>query len=399
MAHIDSLADHLERRGHEVRIIAPNDPLDLRTRLLHPRLGRHGPLPARVIPAGRSIPLPSNGSLANVAFSPAVFRYARRALREFRPDVVHVHEPLVPLASWAAIDAAKRLDVPIVGTFHANYPEGCIHYRLFEPILNSYLRPLSVKIAVSPTAAATAAEHFPGDYRVVPNGLDVERFRPSGVPGPGRILFVGRPDPRKGLPVLLAAFPAVLEKVPNARLVIVGSRQENVKLPRSLLSSVEVRGPVDERGLVECMRSSSLLCAPSTGGESFGIVLIEAMAAGLPVVASNIPGYRAVVSSGLNGLLAPPGDPEALAETLTSLLLDPVARERLALAGRASAEEYDWSRVAVELEDIYLDLTRRRRGKPDGLTAGGKTRDRLTRPVRVRAWRLLPGATAGRADD
>ena len=365
MAHIDSLADHLESRGHEVRIIAPNDPLDLRTRILHPKLGRHDSLPARVIPAGRSIPLPSNGSLANIAFSPAVFRYARRALREFQPDVVHVHEPLVPLASWAAIDAAKKSNVPLVGTFHANYHEGCSYYRLFKTVLDPYLRPLSAKIAVSPTAAATAAEHFPGDYRLVPNGLDVDRFRSSGaVRKPNQILFVGRPELRKGLPVLLAALPGILRRVPDARLVLVGSRKEDVKLPKSLLSSVEIRGPVDEEGLVECMRSSSILCAPSTGGESFGIVLVEAMAAGLPIVASNIPGYEAVVSSGLNGLLVPPGDPAALADTLTSLLLDPITRERLAFAGQASAEEYDWSRIAVELESIYLDLASRRRGGP-----------------------------------
>ena len=369
MAHIDSLADHLESRGHEVRIIAPNDPLDLRTRILHPKLGRHDSLPARVIPAGRSFPLPSNGSLANVAFSPSVFRYVRRALGEFQPDVVHVHEPLVPLLPWAAVAAAFTMGIPLVGTFHANYPKGCVHYKIFKPVLTQYLKALPVKIAVSPTAAATIAKNLPGDYRIVPNGLDVERFRPSGAGRkPNQILFIGRPEARKGLPVLLAALPGILKRVPDARLVIVGSRKENVKLPKSLLSSVEIRGPVDERGLVECMQSSSILCAPSTGGESFGIVLMEAMAAGLPVVASDIPGYEAVVSSGLNGLLVPPGDPTALAGTLTSLLLDPIARERLAIAGQASAEQYDWSRIAVELESIYLDLASRRRGKPDRKT-------------------------------
>jgi phosphatidyl-myo-inositol alpha-mannosyltransferase len=357
MEHVDSVAGHLEHRGHEVRVIAPNDPLDLRTRMLHPKLGRHGPLPARVTPVGRSVPLPSNGSLANVAFSPSVFRAVRRAIREQRPDVVHVHEPLVPLVSFAAIQAAKEMKIPIVGTFHANYPVGCAYYKLFGPALMPYFRALSTKIAVSPTAARTAAECFPGDYLIIPNSVDVGRFRPSNVSrDPNQVLFVGRPVARKGLPVLLAAFPAVLERAPAARLVIVGSAPKDVKLPKRLLSSVEVRGMVDEEGLVACMQSSSLLCAPSTGGESFGMVLIEAMAADLPIVASDIPGYEAVVTSGENGVLVPPGDPCALADTLATLLLDPARREKLAAAGQASARRYDCSRVTAELEDVYLRL-------------------------------------------
>lgn len=360
MEHIDSLAGHLERRGHEVRVIAPNDPLDLRTRMLHPKLGRHGPLPARVIPVGRSIPLPSNGSLANVAFSPRLFRAVRGAIRKQRPDVVHVHEPLLPLVSWAAIDTARKMKIPTVGTFHANYREGCIHYKLFKPVLTPYFRALSERVAVSPTAARTIAEDFPGDYRIIPNGVDINRFRPSDGPrNPDQVLFVGRPVARKGLPVLLAALPAVLERVPAARLVIVGSTPQDVKLPKRLLSSVEVRGTVDEEELVAYMQSSSVLCAPSTGGESFGIVLIEAMAAGLPVVASDIPGYEAVVTSGEDGMLVPPGDPGALADALAALLLDPGRRARLSLSGRASASRYDWSRIVTELEEVYLHLTGR----------------------------------------
>ena len=394
MEHIDSLAGHLEGRGHEVKVIAPNDPLDLRTRMLHPKLGRHGSLPARVIPAGRSVPLPSNGSLANVAFSPSVFRYARRAFREHRPDVVHVHEPLIPLASWAALKAARDMGIPLVGTFHANYPEGCAHYKIFQPLLASYIRSFKSKIAVSPTAAATVAQYFPGEYRIIPNGLDVARFSPTGSPRkPGQILFVGRPDARKGLPVLVAALDRVLREAPNAQLVVVGSRREYVKLPKRLLSSVEVLGPVGEGELVECMRSSSLLCAPSTGGESFGMVLVEAMAAGLPVVASDIPGYESVVTSGKNGLLVPPGDPGSLASALVGLLLDPVRREELALAGLSAAARYDWSRVAIELEEIYLGLSRRCDGeRTGGLNLPRKNaipsesrecRSHLTRPVRT----------------
>jgi phosphatidylinositol alpha-mannosyltransferase len=177
------------------------------------------------------------------------------------------------------------------------------------------------------------------------------------------VLFVGRPVARKGLSVLLAALPAVLERVPDARLVIVGSAPEDVKLPKRLLSSVEVRGMVDEEGLVECMRSSSLLCAPSTGGESFGIVLIEAMAAGLPVVASDIPGYEAIVTPSKNGVLVPPANPRALADALVDLLLDPTRRAMLSLAGEVTATRYDWSRVVTSLEEVYLSLTSRPRSR------------------------------------
>jgi phosphatidylinositol alpha-mannosyltransferase len=361
LEHVDALADHLERRGHEVFVISPNDPLDLRTRLLHPKLGRHGDLPARVVPMGRSVPLPSNGSLANLAFSPSVVRKVERVVARRRPDVIHVHEPLLPLVSLAAIRAARILGTPVVGTFHAHYPGGCLHYRVFERILAPYYRALDARIAVSPMARETAARHFPGDYRVIPNGVDTERFEPKGAPrDPRLVLFVGRPDERKGLPVLLRAFPEVLRRVPEARLVIVGSRPEQVRLPKNLLSTVEVRGVVGESEMVAAMHRASVLCAPSTGAESFGVILIEGLAAGLPVLASDIPGYGAVLTHDRDGILVPPGDYGALAATLAGLLLDPALRERLSAAGRLTARRYDWSRVAVEIEEVYLEVIRRR---------------------------------------
>lgn len=360
LEHVDALADHLERRGHVVSVMAPNDPLDLRTRMLHPKLGRHGNLPNRVIPVGRSVPLPSNGSLANLAFSPAVFGKVRRAIARHRPDIVHVHEPLIPPVSWAAVRSAKALGIPIVGTFHAHYPDGCYHYRLFEKALNPFFEKLDARIAVSPTAAHTAAEYFPADYRVIPNGVDVERFRPAGDSrNPNEILFVGRPDGRKGLPALLQAFPRVLKRCPDARLVIIGSRPEQVKLPKPLLSSVELRSVVDEREIVRAMHSASLLCAPSTGAESFGIILIEALAAGLPVLASEIPGYRAVITPGHDGMLAPPGEPDVLADTLANLLQDGELRTRLSRAGLNTARRYDWPNVVGEVEAVYETVSSR----------------------------------------
>ena len=361
LEHADSLADHLERWGHVVRVVTPNDPLDLLTRLLHRRLGRHGATPARVTSVGRSVPLSSNGTFVNVAFSPRAFFAAKRTVKRLRPDIVHVHEPLVPPVCWGTIQAAKELGVPVVGTFHAHYPDGCYHYKIFKQVLSPFYGALDAKIAVSPMAAKTVAEHFPGEIRTIPNGVDVNRFKPTGtLRNPDEILFVGRPDTRKGLSVLLDALPAILKKVPEARLVIVGSHPEDVKLPKELLSSVEVRGMLDDDELVRAMHSTSVLCAPSTGAESFGIVLIEAMAAGLPVLASGIPGYDAVVTDEKDGVLVPPGDPAALANGLVGLLQDPERRKKLSKAGLITARRYDWPRVTTEIEGVYRELVRRR---------------------------------------
>lgn len=358
LEHVDALADHLERRGHVVGVISPNDPLDLRTRLLHPKLGRHGALPARVTPVGRSLPLPSNGSLGNLAFSPAMPGKVRRAIKRNRPDVVHVHEPLLPPLGWAAVRAARDHGVPVVGTFHSHYPDGCGHYRTWKLALEPFVESLSARVAVSPAAAKTAAEYFPGGYRIVANGVDVERFRPSGKlhRNSADVLFVGRAA-RKGLPVLLRALPKVVARVPETRLMIAGSRPEDVRPYRKLLPpNTRVLGVLDEKGLVRAMQSAGVLCAPSTGAESFGIVLIEALAAGLPVVASDIPGYGAVINHGEDGVLFPTGDPDALADALSSLLLDPERRDRLSRAGLATARRYDWPRVAAEIEEIYLSV-------------------------------------------
>lgn len=354
LEHVDALGKHLERRGHTVRLVAPNDPPDLRTRILHPRPGRHTDPPARVFPVGRSVPVPSNGSLANLAFSPGVFRAVRRAVDKLRPDVLHVHEPLLPPVSWAAVRCGRSRGIPVVGTFHAHYPGGCPYYRTFGSILEPFFEALDARIAVSEAAVATIAQRFPAEYYRIPNGVDTDLFEPSNADRePSRILFVGRSDGRKGLSVLLRAMPRVLGKVPQARLVIVGCRPGDVRLPKGLLSRVEVRGMVDDRELVAAMHTAEVLCAPSTGAESFGVVLIEAMAAGLPVVASDIPGYDSVVTPGEDGVLVPPGDPEALAGALVSVLRDRSLRARLSEAGLVTARRYDWKRIAAGVEEVY----------------------------------------------
>lgn len=364
LEHVDALATQMERRGHRVCVMAPNDPLDVRTRLLHPKLGRHGPLPPLVEPVGRSVPVPMNGSLANLAFSPSAWGAVRRVVRRQMPDLMHVHEPLVPVVSWAALAAAEAYRIPVVGTFHANYPERGVYYRAFRTVkraadpMDRAGRIVKVRVAVSPAAARTASRYFPGEYRIVPNGVDTRRFAPPASPrrDPGRVLFVGRPEARKGLPVLLRAFEEVLDEVPEAHLEIVGSRPEDVKIPKRLLSSVRVRGMLDDRELVGAMHAASVLCAPSIRSESFGVVLIEALAAGLPVLASDIPGYDSVITRGRDGILVPPGDPRALARELVRLLRDPELRARLAAEGLITARRYDWPQIASEIEEIYRSL-------------------------------------------
>lgn len=353
--HVDSLAARLERQGHEVAVISPCDPPDFVTRAIHSHPGCQMP-PERVRTVGRTLPMSSNGTQVGVACSPAAYFRVRRAVRKLRPDVVHVHEPLVPPVGWAAVRAAKSLDIPVVGTFHAHYTNGCTHYRVFRPLLAPIFRALDAPVAVSGMAKKTVADHFSGEFRVVPNGVDAESFAPGTSAtrrDPHEVLFVGRHDDRKGLSVLLAAFTRLSETMSEAKLTIVGSRPEEVRLPEALLSSVEVRGVVSEEGLIRAMHSASVLCAPSVGAESFGMVLIEAMAAGLPVLASDIPGYDVVVTPGKDGVLVPPGDPGALASGLENLLRNHSLRESLSRAGISTARRYDWSRIAAAMEEVY----------------------------------------------
>lgn len=367
--HVESLSRHLEHRGHLVRVICPHTPRDGRSRSPTPkpvRLGgcpgaRPGTLPSRVIP------VPASGSLANVAFSPRALRRVKEAVRLAAPEVMHLHEPLSSPVSGFASRVARQAGIPLVGTFHASYPGGCSRYRLFRPFLAPLAKALNARVAVSPAAAATAAEHFPGEYEVIPDGVEVGRLRNSDHEREERqILFFGPADgragEREGLRVLLRAFQKVVEVLPAARLVIVGCRPEDVQLPKGvsgrLSSSIEVWGRVDAAGLAQSLRRASVLCAPTLGGGPSGKLLLEAMAAGLPVVASDLPGYSAVVSSRKDGILVPPGEAAALARELVRVLSLRQLRERLAAEGEETAARYSWPRVTDEIERVY----RRARG-------------------------------------
>jgi phosphatidylinositol alpha-mannosyltransferase len=278
----------------------------------------------------------------------------RRELRAFAPDVVHVHEPLVPLVG---ADACSYPDAPVVGTFHSYSTKPFPNHAASLLGARRKFNQLHARIAVSDAAAWTGRRWFGGDYTVIPNGVDIDG--PSSAPKPPhdelRLLFVGRPEERKGLPVLLTAFAALIEHVP-ARLVVIGT--ERSELLRHLsdpaaAERIEALGRVDGDRLWRNLHRADLLCAPSLAGESFGMVLTEAFAAGTPVLASHIAGYADVVTDGVDGVLVPPADPQRLAEQLQALSLD---RQRLAAMGeraRVSATHYAWPRVAAQVEAVY----------------------------------------------
>lgn len=335
--HVTGLATVLRGHGLEVDVLAPAD----------------GPVAMPgIVGLGHSVPIRDNGSIVRVAIAPAAARRTAEAVRAAAYDIVHVHEPMIPAVSLAALLAAPA---GVVGTFHMYSPRPR-WYRPFAPLCRAALSRLDARIAVSEAARRHVSRICPGSYRVIPNGVDVaaharETARREGT----RILFVGRPEPRKGLAVLLEAF-ARLPGRPTLELV--GIAPED--LPRAVpLGRVHARGTVSDEVRSRLLAAADVLAAPSLSSESFGVVLVEAMAAGVPVVASAIPGYVDVVSETCGRLVAP-GDAVALAGALADLLAHPELRSRMGAAGQHEAWRFDWSRVSAEILDIYEDLLARR---------------------------------------
>lgn len=348
--HVAALADALGDR-HEVTVLAPasaavDDP--------------------RVAVLGRPVGVPFNGSVAPVALSPLAAVRTRAAVAGSRPDVVHVHEPLAPLVGTAtSATATSATGAPVVGTFHAWAPTRRT-LRAVAPVARRLVRRLAARIAVSNAAADHAAEGLGlrgSSFEVIPNGVDVARFATAqplpDLADPDRplVLFVGRFEPRKGPDVAIRAYLRLRAEVPAARLCLVGDGPERAAcermVPPGVRPDVIFTGRVHDTLLPRYHASADVFVSPATSGESFGMVLLEAMATGTPVVASDLPGHRAVVTDGRQGRLVPVGDATALAERLVTLLGAPRLRAAQALEGRRTAAQHDWSIVAERVERVY----------------------------------------------
>jgi phosphatidylinositol alpha-mannosyltransferase len=342
--HVRQLAKRLRSSGHEVSVLTP---------------AFQRPSEPHVRAVGRPVRIPYNQSVAPVAPWPAGYVLVRDALRGFGPDVVHVHEPFVPGPPMFAAMAAQ---VPVVATFHA-YADRARLFDLASPALRPVWRRLTARMAVSEAAATFVTSRLgDDDVRIVPNGVDVELFAgASAAPLPrGRhLLFVNRLDRRKGFPVMVEAFRRLADDREDVVLVVAGDGEDRVavqRMPIALRARVVMLGSVPHHDLPPYHAASEVFCAPATGRESFGIVLVEAMAAGLPVVASDIAGYREVVRNGVEGFLVPPEDPVAVAEAVARLLDDPALAEQIGRAGRERARRYSWERVAREIEAVYEEV-------------------------------------------
>jgi phosphatidylinositol alpha-mannosyltransferase len=310
------------------------------------------------VPAGRAVPVPYNGSVARLAFGFLSASRVRRWLKDGDFDVLHVHEPAAPslslLACWVA-------DGPIVATMHAAMPRSrALHAA--QPILASALEKISGRIAVAEAARNTLVAHLGGDAVLIPNGVNVSRYEKAeplpGFPGTGGTLgFLGRLDePRKGLDILLAAFALMAAERPQLRLLIAGRGDADEVLdqvPAEYQDRVVLLGQVSDADRVRMLHSVDVFCAPNTGGESFGYVLVEAMASGAPIVASDIDAFRQVLRGGEAGELFPVGSPEGLAEAAGRLLDDPAHRATLAAAASAAVREFDWSVIARDVLRVY----------------------------------------------
>ena len=348
--HAELQAAALRNVGHDVRLVMGNDPPGSFTRVLHPRLGRHGEPPPEVIPIGRSVIVPANGSLPNIILSPRSFFRIKRVLAAERFDVIHLHEPMTPTPCVATLALAR---CPLVATFHASGDLAWL--KPGKAAWGFLLDRLDHRIAVSEAARESATRYFPAEYELIPNGVLIpERAEPGG--REDRVVFIGRHEPRKGLQILLRAWPEIRRRS-GARLSVVGADPLAVRLLFSRLrvsdEGVDVLGFLSQDELTQELLRAKALVAPSLGGESFGMVLTRGFACATPVVASDIPGYRGVMEPQAGRLVAP-GDPRALADAVVTLLEDEAARVELGRAARVLAQErYSWEGIAQRLSEIY----------------------------------------------
>jgi phosphatidyl-myo-inositol alpha-mannosyltransferase len=338
--HVRELAGYMVAEGHDVLVLAPV---------------RHRAAETWVHGVGRPVDITYNRSNAPIDPRPWSFLKAREELRVFRPDVVHVHEPFTPSTSMWATFAAEG---PVVATFHTGAERSRL-YDLAAPLIRRIARRIVVRVAVSRVAERAAAARIGGSFEIVPNGADVGRFVDAATADLGegtKLLFVGRLDERKGFSTAVAAFGRLATSRPGLRLIVVGDGPERSAvgdLPADIRARVTMLGAVPNVDLPPFEKACDLYLGTSVGGESFGVVLVEAMATGLPVVASDIPGYDEVVTDGVEGFLVPPRDPAAVADAAAAILDDPELAVRFSAAGRARAATFDWLVVGARLEALY----------------------------------------------
>lgn len=341
-AHVVDLARALRGLGHEVDVLAPAD--------------EDTPLPEFVRPAGRAVGIPYNGSVARLSFGPVSYARVRRWIRDHDFDVLHLHEPTAPSLAMLALMIA---DGPIVATFHTSTPRSRT-LSAFQGVLQPFLEKITARIAVSALARRVQVEHLGGDAVEIPNGVDVSFFRDAqpldGYPrAGGTIGFVGRyTEPRKGMPVLLDAMRQL--DLPDVRLLVVGRGDEDELRKMAgpeLWGRLDLLGQVDDKTKARALRSVDAYCAPNTGGESFGIILTEAMSAETAVVASDLDAFRRVLDDGRAGVLTAVNDPKSLADGLRSVLTDPSRRALLVAEGDRRVAAFDWSVVANQVLRVY----------------------------------------------
>jgi phosphatidylinositol alpha-mannosyltransferase len=349
--HITNLYRNLTMLGHDVRVIAPAS-------------GSITTFGDNFIPIGRPRPFPANGSITRITVSPLVGSNVKKVLEAEHFDIVHLHEPAMPMLCTSALRLSRTTTV---ATFHAcgNFPGYYPAKPFGTMLLRKWFNRLDARIAVSGAAMKMANRHFEGEYEIIPNGVDTHHFKPDVKPiekycdGKKNILFVGRLEKRKGAGYLLKAYARLKKEMPDTRLIIVGPgtmlrRQYERIVSRQHLADVEFVGFVGYDDLPCYYKTADVFCAPATGRESFGIVLLEAMATGTPIIASNIEGYAGVVTNGSDGLLVPPKDDKELAKALFSLLKDKQARRNMGARGVAKAKQYDWELVTQKLVNCYV---------------------------------------------
>jgi phosphatidylinositol alpha-mannosyltransferase len=349
--HVGHLYTNLRKRGHDVRIITSSHGLQRSSE-------------GDVIRIGKGFSMPANGSMGTITLSPRFLSQVRDVLEDERFDLLHYHEPFVPFLSPIVLRLSTSVNI---ATFHA-YGGFSPAYEFGSRVLGGYAARLHGRIAVSAAARHFIDRYFPGDYKVIPNGVDVDRFR-RAVPiarwqdGTSNILFVGRHEPRKGLIELLKAFRILRSTGCHCRLLVVGSGPQEREARRYVLTrrlrGVEFLGRVSDDEKAQLFKTADVYVSPATGRESFGIVLLEAMAAHTAIVCSDIHGYKGVVRRGREGLLVPPRKPKALAAAIGTLIADPELRERMGAEGEARAAEFSWERVTAKVDDYYGFVIRR----------------------------------------